>query len=209
MAARARRYPQTDPRKEPTQDRARATVESILAATARILVKEGYEGATTNKIAATAGVGVGSLYQYFPSKEALVASLIDRHSGQMLAFLEARSASAPRDQPLREIVREVVGAMIEAHKVDPRLHRVLIEQVPRVGSLRRIEALDAQIRALIEAYLEQRRDEIRPRNIKLAVFLLTSTVEAITHGAVLKHPEYLADEQLIDETTELVMRYLA
>ena len=68
----------TAPRKRPTQERSREMVETILEATARVLVKDGFERTTTNRVAEAAGVSVGSLYQYFPSKEALVATLVER-----------------------------------------------------------------------------------------------------------------------------------
>src|SRR5215468_4646197 len=79
MAATTR----TTPRKTASQERSRLTVEALLEATARILTKEGYDRASTNRIADVAGVSIGSLYQYFPSKEALVAAVIDRHMQEM------------------------------------------------------------------------------------------------------------------------------
>jgi hypothetical protein len=94
--------------------------------------------------------------------------------------------------------------MVEAHRVDPKLHRVLMEQVPRIG----VSELDEHALLLIRAFLESRRAEIRPRNLKLASFLLASLVEAVTHGAVLMHPEYLVDHDLVNETTEVICRYL-
>jgi len=204
MVARA----DTTPRKEPRQERAKATVDAILSATARILVKEGYDRASTNRIAEAAGVSVGSLYQYFPSKEALVAALIEKHSQEMLSYLESRAASHAPTAPLRTLVRDVVHAMVDAHRVDPKLHRVLMEQVPRVGALKRLSELDDRALELIRTYLEFRSPELRPKNLKLAAFLMASLVEAVTHGAVLMHPEYLVDEGLIDETTEVICRYL-
>ena len=72
MAKRTR----TAPRKKPKQERSQATVDAILVATARVLCETGYDRASTNRIALAAGVSVGSLYQYFPSKEALVAALV-------------------------------------------------------------------------------------------------------------------------------------
>ena len=200
--------PVTAPRKEPRQERARATVDAILGATARILVKEGYDRASTNKIALEAGVSVGSLYQYFPSKEALVSALIERHSTDMVTYLEQRAAQHPPGAPLRAMIRDVVHAMVEAHRVDPKLHRVIMEQVPRVGALKRLTELDDHALLLIRAFLEARKSEIRPKNLKLAAFLLASLVEAVTHGAVLLHPEYLVDLELVDETTEVICRYL-
>ena len=75
--------PQTNPRKTASQSRSRATVDALVEATARVLVRQGYDRASTNKIAAAAGVSIGSHYQYFPSKEALVAAVmgLSRRSG--------------------------------------------------------------------------------------------------------------------------------
>ena len=72
----------SNPRKSASQQRSRLTVDALLEATARVLMKEGYDRTSTNKIAAVAGVSIGSLYQYFPSKEALVAAVIDRHAAE-------------------------------------------------------------------------------------------------------------------------------
>ena len=77
------RRPLTNPRKSATQKRSRATVDALVEATARVLIREGYDRASTNKIAETAGVSIGSLYQYFPSKEALVAAVIERHTQEL------------------------------------------------------------------------------------------------------------------------------
>ena len=68
------------PRKRPTQRRARATVDAILLAAAHILKTEGGEHASTNRIAELAGVSIGSLYQYFPNKESVIAALRERHA---------------------------------------------------------------------------------------------------------------------------------
>lgn len=200
--------PQTSPRKAPRQERARATVDAILAAAARVLVKEGYDHASTNRIAEAAGVSVGSLYQYFPSKEALVAALLEQHVGAMMRLTEQKAKTSAIDAPLREVVRDVVEAMVEAHRVDPKLHRVLMEQVPRIGAMKRLSELDDLSLAMIRSYLELRRAEIRPKNLKLVAFLVSSIVEAVAHGAVLMHPEYLVDEELVDETTDVIVRYL-
>ncbi|TIT73203.1 MAG: helix-turn-helix transcriptional regulator, partial [Mesorhizobium sp.] len=70
----------TNPRKNASQERSRATMDALIEATARILVRDGFDKASTNRIAEEAGVSVGSLYQYYPGKEALVAAVIDRHN---------------------------------------------------------------------------------------------------------------------------------
>ena len=123
--------PRTTVRKHATQDRSRATVDAILTATARVLVRDGFDHATTNRIAEEAGVSVGSIYQYFPNKEALVAALVERHMAEMGAIVE-EAMMRVMDAPLEEAVREMVAVMLRAHGVDPPLHKVMLEQVPRV-----------------------------------------------------------------------------
>lgn len=198
----------TVPRKQPRQDRSRATVDAILTAAARVLVKEGFERTTTNRVAEAAGVSVGSLYQYFPSKEALVAALVDRHNEEMRAAVLA-TLHRVRTLPLPEATRALVELCVEAHAVEPELHRVLMEQVPRTGRLARVGEFEVTMHGLIVAYLEEHRAHLRVDDLDLAAFLAAATVEAVTHLAVLYHPKRLRDPAFLDEATALVVRYLA
>jgi AcrR family transcriptional regulator len=197
----------TNPRKAPVQDRSRETVEVILKATARVLVDVGYDRASTNKVAEVAGVSVGSLYRYFPSKEALVAALIERHVQEMLDVCETKLLEMA-DAPLDVAAREIVRAILRAQSVNPRLHRILIQQVPRVGQLRNVDALQQRFGVLVKAYLDNRKKELRPKNIELAVFMLVRAVEAVAHAAVLENPDLLIDGELADELAQMVLRYL-
>ncbi len=201
------RRPATQPRKNGSQERSRATIDALLAATARVLVKVGYDHASTNKIAEAAGVSIGSLYQYFPSKEALVAAVIERHNGEMMDLVRS-SIVRVAQLPVAEAARELVRVMIEAHRLEPKLHRVLVEQIPRVGAMEQIEQLDEEATRLVRAYLETRRHELRVEDLDLAAFLAVSCVEAMTHIAVLRRPELLSDPRFVDEVATMVARYL-
>jgi AcrR family transcriptional regulator len=202
--------PQTNPRKSASQRRSRLTVDALIEATARVLIDEGYDRASTNRIAAVAGVSIGSVYQYFPSKEALVAAVIERHT-QQLSQLVLTALLKVAARPVETAMRELVAAAIDAHRVDPKLHRVLSEQVPRTGRLEGIEAVERNAGALFRGYLEVHRSEIEVDDLDLAAFILATTVEALTHSAVLNRPDMLADEragEFADEVTRLVLRYL-
>lgn len=203
------RRPLTNPRKEASQERSRATVDALVEATARILVREGFDKASTNRIAEVAGVSVGSLYQYFPSKEALVAAVIERHRQEIMQVVRGELALAA-NQPMEQGVRTLVAVAVKAHRVDPKLHRVLAEQIPRVGRLEKAETFNRENYALFRAYLESHRDEIRAADLELAAFICVTAIEAVTHNAVLHH-KMVSDEAtgaLIDETTRLVLGYL-
>jgi AcrR family transcriptional regulator len=204
------RRPLTSPRKQASQERSRTTVNALVEATARILVKESFDKASTNRIAEKAGVSIGSLYQYFPSKEALVAAVIDRHNQELLQVV--RNALAEVDAlPVKQAIRKLVTIAITSHRVDPKLHRVLAEQIPRTGSLKNTETINHENYTLVRSYLERHRDQIRVEDLDLAAFICVTTIEALTHTAVLHRPDMLLDEgmeKLIDEATRLIVRYL-
>jgi len=207
MAAR----PATIPRKQASQERSRATVDALIEATARILVRDGYDRASTNRIAETAGVSVGSLYQYYPGKDALVAAVADRH-GQAIMQVARDALAEVADAPSGSGMRRLVSAAVEAHRLDPALHRVLAEQIPRTGALADTEAFNPENYALFRRYLEGHREELRAGlDLELAAFVCVASIEALTHNAVLHRPGGLTDaaaEALVEEATRLVLRYL-
>ncbi len=182
-------------------------MEALLAATARVLVQEGYEGTNTNRIAEMSGVGIGSLYEYFPNKESLVATLVERAADALLAHFEGWFRSHA-DSPLPVAARAFVVAAITAHPVDPELHKVLVELAPRVGDLDRLSQVEDCITGLLRAYLELRVVEIVPKDLDIAAFVVMRTVEALSHEAVVRKPEYLQDDRLVEEVTALILRYL-
>jgi AcrR family transcriptional regulator len=204
------RRPLVKPRKAASQERSRATVDALVEATARILVKEGFDKASTNRIAEVAGVSVGSLYQYFPGKEALVVAVIERHQQEIMQTVRGELADVLA-QPVEQAVRKLVAVAVKAHRVNPRLHRVLAEQIPRVGKLEKLEGFNRENYTLFRTYLESHRDELRVDDLELASFVCVTTIEALTHNAVLHHSRMLSDEKmeaLIDETARLVTGYL-
>src|SRR5262245_47865324 len=154
------RRPLTNPRKHVSQERSRATVDALIEATARILVREGYDKASTNRIAEEAGVSVGSFYQYYFGKEVLVAVVIDRHNQEIIQVVRGALAEVA-SQLIEKVVRRLVAVAIEAHRVDSKLHRVLTEQIPCVGRLENVEAFNREVYVLCRAYLEDHNDELR------------------------------------------------
>lgn len=200
----------TKPRKQASQQRSRTTDDALIEATARILVKDGFDRLSTNRITQKAGVSIGSLYQYFPSKEALVVAVSERHNRELMQVVRNALAEVA-DRPIEPALRRLVAAAIEAHCIDPALHRVLAEQIPRTGGLGNVEAFNRESYALAKAYLEAHRDEVRSMDVGLAAFVFVTSVEALTHTAVLSRPEALAGtaaESFVDEITRMVLRHL-
>jgi len=100
---------------------------------------------------------------------------------------------------------------IEAHRVDPELHRVLAEQIPRIGPLAHLETANREASLRFREYLENHRDELSVTNVELAAFVCATSIEALAHNAVLHHADRFSGasvEVLIENATRLVLRYL-
>jgi len=189
------------PRKRPRQQRARETVDAILLAAAHILKTDGFEAATTNRIAELAGVSIGSLYQYFPNKQSVIAELRERHSDWFEGCLRAEIERIV-ELPLRPAVRAAVELLIALHAVDLALHNALSDR-------RAVDAHDeAEFRKLVQAKLAQHPEALRDLDPEMASFVAVRAMEAVVHGAALDEPERLTDPRFADEVTELLARYL-
>ena len=200
--------PRTSPRKKPRQARSGVTVAAILQATARVLRRDGYDKLSTNRVALEAGVSIGSLYQYFPNKESLVAALIDEHRGEMMRIFFERMAEVA-GASVEVAARVLVRALVESQASDPRLHRMLYEQIPRVGRFGHLlEALEVHAAGTVRSYLESRKDELAVTDLDTATFVLVHAVEAVTRASVISRPKGIAIERFIDETSAMVVAYL-
>jgi AcrR family transcriptional regulator len=167
-------------RKEPRQARSRATVEVIVRAGARVLGDRGWAGFTTNGVAEVAGVSIGSVYQYFPDKLALVDAIRRRHLEDVLAVMREVGQCG---QPLNQLVGDLVGGMIAAHSIHPALHQVLLDEVPSDAAAR------AAHRAFESEYLERYRAIVAvcgpavDAAAEMAVQVLSGAMEGVIHSA--------------------------
>ena len=192
-------------RKQPVQQRAVQTVEAILEAAAYILVRDGWDRFTTNRVAERAGVNIASLYQYFPGKEAIVAELQRRHMGKVRAALPGAQAALRSRPDLRGRLRLIVDAAVREHGAAPALHRIFAEELPR--RVRRHPASDEADeqrfwRELLGASAEGLRD------VDLAIFICRAASQAVIHQAASERPELLASPVFAEELTALLERYL-
>jgi AcrR family transcriptional regulator len=203
--ARAKKIVAT-PRKLPEQDRSRATVEAIVAAAARILVRDGYDAFTTNRVAEKAGVSIGSLYQYFPNKDALLGELMRRHTHAIEEGIEAMAERA-KSAPLADVVRIAIEHNVRLHLIDPELHRVLSD-VPPLGKMDWEAAFTERMVSRVRAAFEAKRAEIVVPDLDLAVYVVTHTVEAVVHNAVSERLADLKSGVLTEEVTRMLVGYL-
>ena len=204
----SKRHESNAARKGPKQQRSKVTVSAILDATVRVLEQEGSDAATTSRIAEVAGVSVGTLYQYFANRDAILDALQDREferASEMMGRILARGAYASD----REVARAVIHGLLELHGAAPTLHRLLVVEGLRVTDTARVQAFDMRIIALVRSFLNLAHARIRRKNLDAAAFVVYQCVRASMLACLLERPPGLDSETLVDEITDLVLRYLA
>jgi AcrR family transcriptional regulator len=197
------------PRKEPTQTRARDTVEAILKAATHAFATHGYAHTTTNLVAERAGVSVGSLYQYFPHKNAILAALHQRHTGpvaEVVAHAVARLADPALS--LAEGFRGLIEELHRIHDADPELTRVISEMAPQVPGLeltlrKREEASAAAVEAILRA-----RPDVRAGDRRVMAHVLREATESMTRWLQHELPPGLDRSEAADEVARLLAGYL-
>ncbi|WNG85067.1 TetR/AcrR family transcriptional regulator [Mycobacterium sp. ITM-2016-00316] len=191
-------------RKQPRQQRSAQTRRVILDAAARVFGEHGYAAGTTNRIAAAAGVSIGSLYQYFPNKDAILAALSDAHIDAGTTLLADRLRDG-LPEALDDLVRLFVRAAIDNHREDPALHRVLFEEAPRSAALlARLRDTEARGVAGVTELL-RRHPEVRVADPEFAARLTVATVESLVHRLIVAPVD---PAQLEDEVVRLLTGYL-
>lgn len=194
-------------RRTPTQSRALSSCEAILDATAQLLeTSTERDPPSTNRIAKRAGVSVGTLYQYYSSRDDILRALCHRHAAEMQALMLAH-AGPLNEASIAEAVPAFVDAMATAHALAPRLHLALVREMLADGGEVLAEVQDPA-RELVLAWLVRHADEIRPRDLPAAASLLTHTVEAAIHGQLLDGAGRLEDPSWRRELVDLLLRYL-
>lgn len=171
-------------KKQPLQKRSLFTVEVICEAATRILKEQGVAGLSTNAVAERAGVSIGSLYQYFGSKETLIAEIKRQHFAQVRGFFREAQQGLKTDR-LAEVVEAFIDASVEAHLMDPELHRVLSQDLSDFKIKENDDSSDSilpQVEQVLLACKAQLREGL---DIATAASLVYHVVEQTVHNAVL------------------------
>jgi AcrR family transcriptional regulator len=195
------------PRKLPTQSRARATFDALVEACARLLPELGYERLTTNAIAERAGVGIGSLYEYFPGKDAIIAQAVERLVERVMERLgreldQILAAARPDDAVDRWIAR--VHEVMESER---ELIAVLVQEVPytqQLPSLRDLPTtlLEFSERARLAAGIAMPRPAA-------SLLLINNLVSSTILQVVLGPPSAVSKDEMIGTLSSHVSELIA
>jgi AcrR family transcriptional regulator len=203
MAPRAKR---TSRRRQPKQRRALQTVDAVLDAVVRVLKREGFDAVTTNRIAEVAGVSIGSVYQYFPDKRAILAALHQRHIEEIDRMVKARLVEHASSS-LDDLIHAMVEGMIEAHTKDPELYELLFHEVPHRADGTR----DFAVRlhgAFLLAISSRAKELKKGRDPDRLAFVVTHMIESLSHGVLFRRPPGLSLVDAKAESMRAVLAYL-
>ncbi|MEZ6006153.1 MAG: TetR/AcrR family transcriptional regulator [Planctomycetota bacterium] len=197
------------PRRKPSQQRAKASVDAIVEACAQVLVRDGWEAVTTQTLADRAGVSVGTLYQYFADRDAVLAALRERIMAEQLAAVASVMSEVRETRPGFEAALDrLMDTVFAVVSVRPELmRRLLLESPPDA-----LEAIDAvwkeRANQLVRGVLYAGAARIRPGNVDVMATLLVSAVFGAVRDVVAHRPDLLLTPDFRSELTELVRRYL-
>ena len=176
--------PRARGRRRPTQRRSQVTVTAILDAAARVFEERGFEAGTTNHVAERAGVSIGSLYEYFPNKDAMVVALVERELERERAKLLAILAPAGTQEDLAAQLRSFVETLVELHAKRPSLHRILFDQAEHPPAA---HACVLRFEESLAHALADSLHGVQPslRDADTRAHLIVQTTESLAHRFVL------------------------
>lgn len=184
------------PRKRPSQKRAEVTCEAVVEAAAHILESEGASGLTTNKIAERAGVSIGSLYQYFPNKEAIVIALAKRET---VTSPNEGSAAAAGDDGKTLKLRPALRAYLDLLSDKPQARRHALVAVLRHRSAKELgEEADQRFRAF-GAY-----DGLS----EVEAFVVSRAITGVVRAAVLEGRTDIQSSEFEETLTRLAAAFI-
>lgn len=173
-------------RKAPRQSRSKATVGAIVEAATRILATQGWAGFTTNKVAETAGVSIGSLYQYFPDKLSLIEAIRQAHLDDCLAVLR-RAGQGDKSQGVKssaQLIEDLIGSIIAIHSIHPGLHRVLLDEAPSAETFRNPEdVFEKEYRACYRDWVTAYRGGRAAASDEAVAIILSDAIGGVVHNA--------------------------
>ena len=193
------------PRKTPRQGRAVVTVEAIYDATIQVLLRNGKERLTTVHVARRAGVSVGTLYQYFPNKQALLFAVLERHLLRTAKAVED-ACSSSRFHPLEEMVDQLVNRFIDAKLVDRDTSVALYRIAGEVGGSIIVDRTRTRYEAAMTAML-QSANLPASADVKFMAHMIFLTMAGTLRGHLESNAPPRTTKALREHLAKLILAY--
>ncbi|MDQ4055688.1 MAG: TetR/AcrR family transcriptional regulator [Actinomycetota bacterium] len=192
------------PRTRPVQARSREMRDRILTATAQVLAERGYAGLSTNKVAAQAGVSVGSLYRYFENRTDLMEHLRRRVTETVVRDLTEAMVAAVRLEALAG-VRHVVSTLVDALVEHGPVVKALLDEVPLGSHANALPAVETQLGQFARMFVAQHAPKLPADEVDARVYLALGVTLNACLRIALERPDHLDLDRLIDLVTGLLV----
>jgi AcrR family transcriptional regulator len=193
--------------RSPTQARSRTTVEAIVEAATRILYKEGMARLNTNLVAERAGTSIGTLYQYFPNKEAILLTIakrqLDQDRGEVMATI-----SAALEAPDAELERVIIRKAIDLYLQNTETRRALMQTLVTLGREEEATRTMQDVIAMLSDRVAQSPASLPQKISPTMIFIVAHAVEGAIRAAAYGNRALLMSRAFEDELVRLVRSYL-
>jgi AcrR family transcriptional regulator len=194
------------PRKTPVQSRSRERVERILDAAAHVFADVGYEAATTDAIAERAQASIGSLYQFFPNKQALFDAVASRHLERASALFDALLAAVDGGASWESVLERAIDGFAALERADPNLRAVWRNWHVAGGFLAAGDALNREFAKRTEAVLARHAEKLPKAKRELVATMVVEVISSMLF-VVARRRGPTADA-VLGETKVMLRRYL-
>jgi AcrR family transcriptional regulator len=208
MTSKPQPHRRLQARKTPRQSRSRSTVDAIKQAARELVATEGFSDSTTTLIAERAGVSIGSLYQYFPTREAIFLALYEDASAQMTATMKKVMVRI-FDQSLEKGVTEVMRRLLALHREHELVVQKMVAQIPELKLATQPLSFENMIYHAIRTYVEHHNAELSSRDLDRRAFFLREIILGCIHRYLNDAPAGVTDRSFVNDLSAVVVFYIA
>lgn len=194
-------------RKEPRQPRARLTVESIKAATMELARANGFAALNTIDIAARTGIGVGSLYEYFPNRESILLSIFEDTAEKLVSSIKAKLPQI-MDAPLRKAIHATASELLSAYKKEQMVLVDLPQQMPQLRLSGHAISFDQLIHGSLRIFLLHHKRGESPTLVERRAFFIESILIGSIQRYLMRPPAHFPTKAFLDHVTTIIVDYI-
>ena len=196
-----------DKRKSPRQQRSRLTVESIKQATLELAAADGFSALSTGAIAERAGISIGSLYQYYPNREAILLALYEDTSATVAEAMKSVLIEI-LDKPIETGVRRVVARLLELNRAHQLVLLQLATEMPELKLSNHPVSFENLSRGSVRIYLNQRISHLRPLDMERKLFFIEQMINGCVRGYLTNPPPRVSTNAFVTDLARVVTAYI-
>jgi len=194
-------------RRVPKQERSRKRYDEILETAAKIFADKGFEAVTTNEIAAAAGMSIGSLYQYFNNKEAIVEALSDYYLESLSSITGDFLSADVVELPVEDAVERMMGPVIEFHTQNTAFSRLWLGADLSTGLKGSIRSMDDAVRDRLEKQLRRRMPGLRRDRARMIATVSQSALKSLL-ALLIRSDDKRFQNSATREVKRMVVEYM-